>query len=534
MGVSETLDQLLSINHYLLTMKGNPCYWNINVDKPGLLAVILGLGLLFSGCTGNNQSSNTDTANTPAPNTPRQRFDGVTITVLSKDPSKGITEPLIRRGPDFEQLTGAKIDLTLVEDNNVIYADTMADFKAGTKKYDLVLLSPQWMADYVSGNYLENLTPRIQADPALQWDDISPFFRDFLASYRGNTYIIPLDGDFVMAYYRSDLLEQANLEPPATWEEYIKIAEKFQGQDLNGDGVPDYGSCINRGQNPRKVLAFASAYLQSQGTKQGAFFDPDTLKPLVNNPAFGKALDLYKETLKYGPADELDYDYPQQRGAFISGRCALTLDWGDIGTLALEEDSKVTDKVGAVVLPGAKEVLDRSTGQLVTCDKITCPYAVNGVNYAPYAGYGGFAGAINAAVDPEKKDAAYAFLSYLSQPEQSNVDVTIGITGYNPYRISQFTDRQVWLDAGMSFEAASKYLGAIGVSLRSPNMVLDISIAQNQRYLEEVMHPAIRDFLTDKITREQALQQIEQGWEKLTDEIGRESQLEAYRASLGL
>ena len=35
------------------------------------------------------------------------------------------------------------------------------------------------------------------------------------------------------------------------------------------------------------------------------------------------------------------------------------------------------------------------------------------------------------------KDAAYAFFSFMTQPAQSNVDVTIGGTGFNPYRTSQ-------------------------------------------------------------------------------------------------
>jgi len=42
------------------------------------------------------------------------------------------------------------------------------------------------------------LTPRIAADAALNWNDIAPFFRNFSATYNGNDYLIPLDGDFHM------------------------------------------------------------------------------------------------------------------------------------------------------------------------------------------------------------------------------------------------------------------------------------------------------------------------------------------------
>uniref|UniRef100_UPI0035636F71 acyl-CoA dehydrogenase family protein n=1 Tax=Hydrogenophaga sp. TaxID=1904254 RepID=UPI0035636F71 len=44
-------------------------------------------------------------------------------------------------------------------------------------------------------------------------------------------------------------------------------------------------------------------------------------------------------------------------------------------------------------------------------------YAINGVNHAPFAAFGGWSGAISAEAAPEVKDAAYAFLSYMNQPE---------------------------------------------------------------------------------------------------------------------
>ena len=106
----------------------------------------------------------------------------------------------------------------------------------------------------------------------------------------------------------------------------------------------------------------AGSYLQAEGTSQGAFFDVNTMKPLVNNQAFATALDVYKQTTKYAPKDELNLDVGDTRGLFTSGRCALSVDWGDIGTLAIDpKTSTVQDKVGAVIMPGSKKVLDRAT-----------------------------------------------------------------------------------------------------------------------------------------------------------------------------
>ena len=168
------------------------------------------------------------------------------------------------------------------------------------------------------------------------------------------------------------------------------------------------------------------------------------------------------------------------------------------------------------------------------CDETTCPYAVNGVNHAPFASFGGWSGGINAAADAAKKDAAYAFFSYMAQSAQANVDVTIGKTGYNPYRTSQFLNRQAWVQAGMSPEAASSYLGAIESSLASPNMVLDLRIPQNQRYQQVVLDQAVSQYLAGEITVDQAMQQIFDGWQEITDELGRDAQLEAYLGTLGV
>ena len=176
------------------------------------------------------------------------------------------------------------------------------------------------------------------------------------------------------------------------------------------------------------IVDFASARLQAQGTGQGVFFDLETFDPLFGpNPAFIKALELFKQTGDYGPADELTVDLNTTRDLFLTGRCALTMDWGDIGSLSIDpERSTMQDKVGTIVIPGSTEVLDRTTGELVPCDETTCPHAVDGINYAPFAAFGGWGGAVSSAADQEVKDAAYAFFSYLNQPAQSNVDVTIG------------------------------------------------------------------------------------------------------------
>lgn len=461
--------------------------------------------------------------------------EGVTVDIMTFTGPQ-IAEPLQRRAPDFEKATGAEINIITVPFSD-LYTKLLTDWATGTNSIDAAVFAPQWMVDYVGPGYLEDLTGRVAQDAALEVDDIAPFFREFSQQYGGRTYLITLDGDFQMVYYRTDVFEEAGLAPPETWDDYVAAAEALHGKDMNGDGTPDYGSCISKKRNAQAywaILSIAGGYLQSKGTSQGIFFDTEDMTPLTDNEAFAKALDIYTETTKYGPPDEINLDVGDTRSLFTAGRCALTLDWGDIGTLAIDPaNSQVVDKVGAVMLPGSRQVLDRETGTLVDCTPEICPHAVNGVNRAPFAAFGGWSGGINAAADPKVKEAAYDFFSFMSQPAQSNEDVTIGRTGFNPYRLSQFENIDLWVKAGMSEQAAKDYLGAIQDSLNSPNMVLDLRIPKNQAYEQVVLDTAIARLLAGEIDKEQAMEAIAEGWTELNEDNGVDEQKAVYRSTLG-
>jgi multiple sugar transport system substrate-binding protein len=463
-------------------------------------------------------------------------FDGVTVNVVTFTGPQ-IAEPLQRRAPAFNKLTGAKVNIITVPFSD-LYEKILTDAATGTNSYDAYVFDPQWLGDFVPAGYLEDLTSRVKADKKIQWNDIGPFFRNFSATFQGRTYTVPMDGDFQMVYYRKDILARDHVKPPATWDDYLAIAKRYNGKDLNGDGKGDYGSCIAKkraAQSYWMIYSIAGAFLQSQGTKQGAFFDVQTMQPLIQNAGFARALDIYNETTKYAPPDERNLDVGATRGLFTSGRCMFSLDWGDIGTLAIDpKTSTVQNKVGSIILPGSRQVVNRKTGKLVACTKVTCPYAINGVNHAPFAAYGGWSGAVNAASDTKTKDAAYAFLSYMSQPAQANVDVTLGKTGFNPYRASQFKSLGLWIKAGMSKAAAEDYLGAIRHSLQSPNMILDLRVPKAAQYEGVVLDTALAQFLAGEISRDHAMKQITDGWNSITDKVGRDKQRAAYAGSLNI
>ncbi len=300
-------------------------------------------------------------------------FHGVTVNVMTFVGPQ-IAEPLQRRAPEFEKLTGAKINILTVPFSD-LYQKLLTDWASGTNSVDAAVFAPQWMADYTKGGFLEDLSPRVAQDKALKEDDVMPFFRDFSQRFGGKTYLIALDGDFQMVYYRTDILKSLGKEPPKTWDDYLDIAKAANGKVFGGDGKPVAGSCISKKRNAQAywaITSIAGGYIQSKGTAQGAFFDPRNFKPLINNDAFKAALEVYKQSTQYGPPNEINLDVGDTRSAFISGHCALTLDWGDIGVLAVDpKQSKVADTTGAVILPGSTKVLNRDTASSCRATRAT-------------------------------------------------------------------------------------------------------------------------------------------------------------------
>ena len=243
-----------------------------------------------------------------------------------------------------------------------------------------------------------------------------------------------------------------------------------------------------------------------------------------------KALDMYAKTATVGPPDELNMDVGGTRGLFTTGRCALSMDWGDIGTLT--PGTYAQDKTGATITPGWKEVLDRASGNSRR-DGTTCP-TPSTASTTPRSPRSAAGRAPSTRPPPRRTRTPPTTSVVHERPAQSGEDVTLGKTGYNPYRTSHFSNIQPWLDAGLSQAAAENYLGAIQSSLENTNMVLDMRIPLTKRYQQDVLDTAVSQYLAGELDAAAAGQAIADGWNAISDEAGREAQLAAYVASLGV
>lgn len=131
--------------------------------------------------------------------------------------------------------------------------------------------------------------------------------------------------------YRRDVLEQAGLDVPTSYEEVLAAAEK-----IRADGIMQYpvGGAYAAGWN--LAQEFTNMYL---GTG-GQFFEPGTAKVTINNAQGVEALEMMKALTAYMNPDYLTHDSNATSAEWEAGNVALMSMWGSrVGVLMDDEGS---------------------------------------------------------------------------------------------------------------------------------------------------------------------------------------------------
>jgi multiple sugar transport system substrate-binding protein len=459
-----------------------------------------------------------------------QRFDGIQIKVGVQNVS-AIGSPAKAHARTWEARTGGSVQIVETP-FQALFSEYLDSLRAGEPDYDVILYATAWAGDF--SPYLAELPERIVRDESL--DDIHPTYRERLMTWNGKWIAVTIDGDLFSGYYRKDLFEDPSmrsafrsrydyeLAPPDTWAQYRDVAEFFTGR-IAPDGTSLYGTAepfIAGGQRFWDVFSRVSAYTNHPEFRGAQFFDPDTMRAQVNNPGWIRAVQEYVEILQYCPPEALDYGIVQARDAFVLGRTAMTLDWGDSAQIANDSKrSKVAGKVGYFLLPGTVEIWDSRDWQW---DEVARPYK------APFLAFGGWVASVPKS--SAHAAAAWDYIMWLGSPENSLRDVVTAGTGINPYRLTHFTNIDAWTSA-FSRSSASEYLNVLRGSLDSPYVALDLRIPGFYQY-STALETQLTNALKGEVSVTQALDQVANEWERITDRLGREKQRTLYRTSMGL
>ena len=464
-------------------------------------------------------------------------FKGVELTFMGLNNQN--LHNLLFRGflKPWEAYTGAKInwiDLAQADYN----ARLQQSIATGTVDFDIIEMGAPFEGDVCGKGLASEMPDWVKTQ--IEMDDYVGYLKAPVGTWGGKTYRISIDGDCHTFNYRTDYFADADLAAawkaeghegdfavPKTWQKVQEVTKFLKGKKVGGQDAYGYLDPIKGwgGFGFYFLGSRATAYAKHPDDKAW-LFDVDTMKPRINNPAWVRAIQDVIDALPSEPADQLNAD-PGTTGfqQFLAGTGSMLSWWGDIGSNAKTSDSSVVgDVTGFSILPGSDDVYNASTG---AWDKLA-----SGPNYAPNMAYIGWGVYVMARVDadPAKQKAAWSAAAHLGGKDLS-LWCAAYPSGFQPYRQSHF-DIKEWVTAGYDEAFITSYLNSEADSYNHPNAAIEPRIPGIFQY-----YSAAEDELS-KIwaggsTAQEGADKIAAAWEKITDGIGRDKQIELYKASIG-
>ena len=440
----------------------------------------------------------------------------------------------------WEDYTGAKfswIDLAQADYN----ARLQQSIATGTVDFDVAEMGAPFEGDVCGKGRTSEMPDWVKQQ--LDMDDIVAYLQPPVGTWDGKQYRVTVDGDTHNFNYRTDVFADADLAKawdaeadkkgldkwgvPVTWQQVQAVTKFLKGKKFGGNDVYGYLDA------PKPWGGFGFYFLGSRATAYAkypgdrAFLFDENMKPLVNNPAWVRAIQDVIDALPSEPPDQINAD-PNTTGfsQFLAGTGSMIPWWGDIGSNAKTNNASVIgDTCGFSILPGSDDVYNRKTGQW---EKLA-----SGPNYAPNCAYLGWGVYVMKRVDadPKKQKAAWSAAAHLGGKDLS-IWTAMYPSGFQPYRNSHF-DVPEWVAAGYDEAFITSYLKSEGDSYNHPNAAIEPRIPGIFQYYSAA-EDILANIFAGKMKAQEGADAIAAAWEKLTDQIGRDSQIKLYKASLGV
>lgn len=431
----------------------------------------------------------------------------------------------------WETYTGAKINwIDLAQaDYNPRLQQSIA---TGTVDFDIIEMGAPFEGDTAGRGLLDPMPDWVAAQ--IEADDLVAYLRPPVGTWDGKSYRITIDGDTHTLAYRKDYFGDGSVtglaDMPKHWDEVNAMSIALKGKKDPLTGLDAYGFL-----DPLKGWGgFGFYFLEDRATAYvkhpsdpAWLFDPDTMKPRVNNPGWVQAIQDVMDLIAAGayPPDQINAD----PGAtafqqFLAGTGAALTWWGDVGSNARTSDTSVVgDVTGFDINPGAKRVYNHAAGAWDETE-----------NFAPNLAYLGWGVYVTSRVsgDEKKRKAAWSAAAHLGGKDLSLWTAAYP-SGFQPYRNSHFNFDE-WEAAGYDRAFIEDYLGSNRDSYNHPNGAIEPRIPGIFQYYSVAEDELAKGYAGQYKSAQETADAIAAAWEKITDQIGRESQIKLYKASLGM
>jgi multiple sugar transport system substrate-binding protein len=432
----------------------------------------------------------------------------------------------------WEAYTGAKINwIDLAQaDYNPRLQQSIA---TGTVDFDILAMGAPLEGDTASKGLLDEMPDWVKTQ--IDMDDYVNYLKAPVGTWDGKTYRISIDGDCHTFAYRTDYFGEGAIsgmaEPPKTWQEVNAYSKAIVGKTDPLTGQPAIGYL-----DPLKGWGgFGFYFLENRAaayvkhpSDPAWLFDPETMKPRVNNPGWVQAIqdvmDLIATPGAY-PADQINADPGTTAfSQFLAGTGSSLMWWGDVGSNARTSDTSVVgDVVGFGINRGSDKVYNAQTS--------AWEETYNESPNMAFLGWGVYV-TNRVSADEKKRKAAWSAAAHLGGKDIS-LWMAAYPSGFQPYRNSQFNYDE-WVAAGYDKAFIEDYLGSNLDSYNHPNAAIEPRIPGIFQYYSVAEDELAKGYSGQYKSAQETADAIAAAWEKITDQIGRDSQIALYKASLGM
>ncbi|MHB1652649.1 MAG: ABC transporter substrate-binding protein [Desulfitobacteriaceae bacterium] len=300
---------------------------------------VVALSTLLAGCGSGTGNSGDSTGSNSTKNVDLQHASGTIVWAAGPLARSNLRKTLVQK---FEE-EHPNIKVELVEMPAV--ADTVrqsitTQVGGGSNTPDVYMGDVTWPAQF--GN-AQLAMPLNQYLPKSFWDRFAPGLVQG-ATYQNNIYGAPFQENSAFLFYRKDLLQQAGLGLPQSWDDVKKDAEILQKKSLVKYGF------VWQGANYEGLTCDFTEYLADAG---GQVLNTQGQPTLVSD-ASKKALTFMQSLISSGvtPKAVDTFHENESMDVFNSGDAAFLRNWSYAWSNSQTTGtSKVVGKVGVMPLP---------------------------------------------------------------------------------------------------------------------------------------------------------------------------------------
>ncbi len=328
---------------------------------------------------------------------------------------------------------------------------------------DIVTVSGAWVTEFANQGIIVPLDDYISALPKDYTDALAG---PAMLPWKGHLYGIPVTNGNIGLYYNTQILADAGVEPPTTWDELVAACIKVNNPS---EGV--YALTGNIASEPPTTINYEVFPLIMQAG--GKILDGS--KAAFNSPEGVKAITFLKDlmkTYKVMTPGELNAGEKEKRANFSAGNVAFMFEgpWG----VGIQQKANPDLKFGVVPLP-----VGEVSGNIV------------------------LGSVLGITKDSKNKDAAFKFLEFMGSAEgQLLWDKA---TGFFPYNKVTMQDSYFQNDPYLKVFADQQ--------INTENMQVIDNYLPQAVDLKRQFTIEIQNFLTDKKTAQQALDDAAAYWD---------------------